>query len=350
MKKINLKNIEKRAEKEIKKSQNLTELNDVYKQYLGKKGELSLVLRSLKKMPKKKRVKVGKEANKLKAVLEEKIVKKSLKIKEKAGVRREKEEFFDITIPGKKPAVGHLHPLTQTKIEIEKIFQSMGFSIIEGPELENEWYNFDALNFPKNHPARDMQDSLFIKQKNRENLPSRNKFLMRTQTSSMQVRFMEKNQPPLRIIIPGRVFRHEASDARHEINFYHIEGLMVGKEVSVVNFKAIIEESLKRFFKRNVKIRLRPSYFPFTEPSFEIDCSCPMCGGKGCSTCGGSGRLELMGAGMVHPNVFKNSGLSPKDWQGFAFGVGMDRLAMIKYKINDIRLFYGGDLRLLKQF
>ncbi len=340
MKKINLKNIEKRAEKEIKKSQNLTELNDVFKKYLGKEGELSLVLRSLKKMPEKKRVKVGKEANKLKAVLEEKIVKKTLKIKEEARGLIEKEEWFDITIPGKQPVVGHLHPLTQTKRRIEEIFQSMGFSIIEGPEIETEWYNFDALNIPKDHPARDLWDTFYLKEGD----------LLRTHTSPVQIRYMEKNQPPLKIIIPGRVFRHEATDAGHEINFYHIEGLMVDKNISVANFKAVIQELFQRFFGKSLKIRMRPGYFPFVEPGFEVDMTCLVCGGKGCSTCERTGWVEMLGAGMVHPNVFKNSGLNPKNWQGFAFGMGMDRLTMMKYKINDIRLFYGGDLRFLKQF
>ena len=339
-KRISLKSIKNRAEKEIKKSKNLKDLNDVYKLYLGKKGELSLVLRSLKKMPKARKVKIGREANKLKDFLEEKIAKKTIKIKEKARVVGKKEDLFDITISGKKPILGHLHPLTQIKRKIEDIFQSMGFSVVEGPEAETEWYNFDALNIPKDHPSRDLWDTFYLKDGN----------LLRTHTSPVQIRYMEKNQPPLRIIVPGRVFRHEATDAGHEINFYHIEGLMVDKKISVGNFKAIIKEFFKRFFEKDIKIRLRPCYFPFTEPSFEIDCSCPICSGKGCSTCGGGGWIELMGAGMVHPNVFKNSGLNAKNWQGFAFGIGMDRLAMMKYKINDIRLFYGGDLRFLNQF
>jgi len=236
-----------------------------------------------------------------------------------------------------------LHPLTQVKKEVEEIFQSMGFSVVEGPEIENEWYNFDALNIPKDHPARDMWDTLYLKNP---------KLLLRTHTSPVQIRFMEKNQPPLRIIVPGRVFRHEATDASHEINFYHVEGLMVDKKgkVNAANFKAIIEEFFSRFFRKRVEIRLRPSYFPFTEPSFEIDVSCPICNGRGCPACKNSGWVETLGAGMVHPNVIKNSGLDQKIWQGFAFGIGMDRLAMMKYKINDIRLFYSGDLRFLQQF
>ncbi len=350
MAKIDLKTIKNKAGKEIKKSQTLKELDRVFKRYLGKKGDLSWILRSLNKMPKTKRIKMGKKANQLKEFLEEAIAKKSGEIRKKTKKSSEGREWFDITIPGKKPVSGHLHPLTQAKKKAEEIFQSMGFSIAEGPELESEWYNFDALNFPSEHPAREMQDTLFIKQKNRERLPSTAKLLMRTHTSPVQVRYIKENQPPLRIIIPGRVFRHEATDVSHEINFYHVEGLMVDKKISVANFKAIIKEFLKRFFEKELKIRLRPSYFPFTEPSFEIDFSCPMCRGKGCSICKKRGWLEIMGAGMVHPNVFKNAGLNPKNWQGFAFGVGLDRLTMMKYKISDIRLFYGGDLRFLIQF
>jgi phenylalanyl-tRNA synthetase alpha chain len=350
MVKIDLKNIKKRAEKEIKNTETLKELDNVFKLYLGKKGEVSLILRSLKKMSKAKRVEIGKEANHLKVFLQKVFENRSEEIKRDAEKSAEKKEIFDITIPGPKPSLGHLHPLTQAQRRMEEIFQSMGFEIADGPEVESEWYNFNALNFPPDHPAREMQDTLFIKQKNKENLSSKRRLLMRTHTSPVQVRYMEKNQPPLRIIIPGRVFRHEATDARHEINFYQIEGLVVDKKITVGNFKAIIEEFLKRFFERDVKIRLRPSFFPFTEPSFEIDCSCPLCKEKGCSTCGNSGTIELMGAGMVHPNVLKSARLNPNNWQGFAFGGGIDRLVMIKYKINDIRLFYGGDLRFLKQF
>jgi len=350
MEKINLKKIKEKALNEIKKASNQNELSLVLKGYLGAKGKLSLVLRSLKSLKKTRRIKVGKEANSLKKLLERKIKEKREKLEKKVDGFFKKEEIFDITVPGKKPVLGSLHPLSQAQIFIGKIFESMGFSIMSGPEMESEWYNFDALNFPPNHPARDMQDTLIIKQKRKTRLSSKKRLLMRTQTSPVQIRYMEKNNPPLRIIVPGRVFRHEATDSRHEVNFYQVEGLMVDKDISVGNFKAIIEEFLKRFFGKEVEIRLRPSFFPFTEPSFEIDCSCPICFSKGCSTCGDTGRIELMGAGMVHPNVFKSSGLNPKEWQGFAFGVGIDRLVMIKHKIGDIRLFYGGDLRFLKQF
>lgn len=274
-------------------------------------------------------------------------------VKNKAQKEIEKE-LFDITVPGEKPILGHLHPLTQVKRKAEEIFQTMGFSVIEGPEIETEWYNFDALNIPKEHPARDLWDTFWLKENQKPKIKNP-KLLLRTHTSPVQIRYMEKNQPPLRIIIPGRVFRHEATDASHEINFYHIEGLMVGKDVSVSNFKAIIQEFFRRFFEKPVEIRMRPSYFPFVEPGFEVDTTCLACRGKGCSACQKTGWLEMLGAGMVHPNVFKAAGLTPHQragggWQGFAFGMGLDRLAMMKYKINDIRLFYSGDLRFLGQF
>jgi len=342
MAKKNLKSLKIKAKKEIKKAKTLKELNEIFKKYLGKNGQLTQILRSLKSLPVKKKVKTGKLANEIKNYLQIKFDKKNQEIKEKVQREKIQKEWVDITAPGKKSEIGSLHPLTLIKRKIEEIFQEIGFSVVEGPEVENGWYNFDALNIPEEHPVRDFWDTLYLKNGN----------LLRTHTSPVQIRFMEKNQPPFRIIVPGRVFRHEATDASHEINFYHVEGLMVDKKgkVSVANFKAIIEEFFKRFFGRKVKIRFRPSFFPFTEPSFEIDVSCPICNGKGCSACKNSGWVETMGAGMVHPNVFRNSGLNPKMWQGFAFGIGMDRLAMMKYKINDIRLFYSGDLRFLKQF
>lgn len=337
---MTLKSLKIEAQKAIEKAQDLKALNDIYRKYLGKQGELTQILRSLEKMPKAKRVKVGKEANILKNSLRIKFDQKARDLKEKAQKEAEEKEWIDITAPGKRPVLGHLHPLTQVKRKTNEIFQAMGFTIIEGPEMENEWYNFDALNIPKDHPARDLWDTFYLK----------NGLLLRTHTSPVQIRFLEKNNPPLRIIVPGRIFRHEATDASHETNFYQIEGLMVDQKVSAANFKAIIQEFFRRFFDKPVSIRMRPSFFPFTEPSFEVDMTCLNCGGKGCASCSHSGWMEMMGAGMVHPNVLKAAGLNPKMWQGFAFGIGMDRLAMMRYKINDIRLFYSGDLRFLNQF
>ena len=341
MVKNELKSIKILAQKEIEKAKNLKELNRVFKKYLGKKGKLSLILGSLKELPLEERKKIGKKANELKNVLEGKFDKKVQEIKKQAKKGIGKKEWVDVTIPGKKIALGHLHPLTLIKREVCQIFQQMGFEVVEGPEIETEWYNFDALNIPKEHPARDEWDTLWLRQ---------NKLLLRTHTSPVQIRYMEKHKPPLRIIALGKVFRHEATDASHEMQFYQVEGLMVGKEISAANFKAVIQEFFGKFFKKPIKVRLSPDYFPFTEPSFDISITCVVCGGKGCSVCKRTGWLEMMGAGMVHPSVFKNLGLDPKNWQGFAFGMGLDRLAMMKYKINDIRLFHSGDLRFLKQF
>ncbi len=340
MKKIDLKLLKKQAQKELERAGDLRALNEVFKRYLGKRGELTQVLRSLEKLPKSQRLKVSKTANELKNFLRIRFDERLEEIKEKEQGEKEAKEWLDVTAPGQKPQAGSLHPLTQVERKVEEIFQVMGFYVAEGPEMENEWYNFDALNIPKDHPARDMWDTFYLK----------NGLILRTHTSPVQIRYLEKNQPPLRIIVPGRIFRHEATDASHEFNLYQVEGLMVDREISAANFKAIILEFLKRFLEKEVKIRMRPSFFPFTEPSFEVDMSCTVCGGKGCSTCGKTGWLEMMGAGMVHPAVFKAVGLNPKNWQGFAFGMGMERLAMMKYRVNDIRLFYSGDFKFLDQF
>lgn len=320
--------LKNKAKKDIESANDLKDLDLIYKTYLGDESELARILRSLKDLPKKRKAKIGKEANELKNFLKIKFSETAAALKEKSEKEKEAKEWFDITVPGKKAVSGHLHPITIVRRRIEEIFQNMGFSIIEGPEMEEEWYNFDALNIPKNHPARDLWDTFYLK----------NGLLLRTHTSPVQIRYMEKNQPPLRIIVPGRVFRHEATDASHEINFYQVEGLMVGKDISAANFKAIIQEFFEKFFGKPMEIHLRPSYFPFVEPGFEIDMKW------------NNNWLEMMGAGMVHPNVLKNAGLNPKDWQGFAFGIGLDRLAMVKYKIDDIRMFYSGDLRFLQQF
>lgn len=340
MPKINLKTLQKQAKKEIVIAKDLKELNQVFKKYLGKKGKLTRVLRSLEKLPKAKKIKIGREANELKNFLRIQFDQKARDLKEKIQKEAEQIEWIDITAPGKKPLLGSLHPLTLVKRKTEEIFQAMGFSIVEGPEMESEWYNFDALNIPKDHPARDLWDTFYLK----------NGLLLRTHTTPVDVRYMEKNNPPLKIITIDRCFRHEATDTSHETNFYQIDGLMVGKDINVANFKAIIQEFFQRFFEKPIEIRMRPGYFPFTEPSFEVDMTCLICGGKGCSACSQSGWMEMMGAGMMHPNVFKNSGLNPKNWQGWAFGMGFDRLTMMKYKIHDIRLFYSGDLRFLRQF
>ncbi len=312
----------------INQSKNLAELEIAYRDYLGRKGKLTEILRSLKDLSEKEKKEKGRAANQIKQEINQLFEDKKEEIQSNEQKTKNKE-WIDITAPGKKSPQGHLHPISIIRREIEEIFQSMGFSVIEGPEVENEYYNFDALNIPQNHPARDVWDTFWLK----------NKMLLRTHTSPMQIRYMEKNNPPLRIIVPGKVFRHERTDSSHDVQFYQVEGLMVGKDVSVANFKGLTEEFFKRFFGPQVEMRLRSSYFPFTEPSFEVDIKRK-----------GSQWLEILGAGMVHPNVLKAVGYNPKEWQGFAFGMGVDRLAMIKYQIDDIRLFYNGDLRFLEQF
>ena len=337
MNKNNLKFIKNQAKSDLEKVSDLNELEMVFKKYLGKKGIIKNFFSSLEKLPNKEKKEKGKLLNKIKKQLENDIKRKREKIEEKYKI---KKDWFDITVPGKKPIIGHLHPLTLARRKVEEIFQSMGFSVIEGPDIENEWYNFDALNIPKDHPARDLWDTFYLKDGN----------LLKTHTSPNQVRYMEKNQPPIKIIVPGNVFRHEATDLRHEFQLMQVEGLMVDKKTSISHFKAIISYFLDHFFGEKINFRLRPDYFPFTEPSFDVSMNCLICKGKGCEACKNSGWLEIAGAGMVHPNVFKNSGLNPKEWQGWAFGFGLDRLAMMKYKINDIRLLRSGDLRFLNQF
>ena len=243
----------------------------------------------------------------------------------------------------------HVHPITRVIDDINRIFFAMGFTLTDGPEAETEYYNFDALNVPKDHPARDMQDTFWLRQD--KNNTEGEKKLMRTHTSPVQIHFMEKHTPPFSIICPGRVFRHEATDARHEALFHQFEGLLVAKDASMAMLKSVLNDFFDRFFEKNVEIRFRPSYFPFVEPGVEIDVSCFKCKGKGdCSVCGGNGWLEVMGAGMIHPKVLNGVGINANVWRGFAFGVGVDRLAMLKYGIDDIRLFYSGDLRLVNQF
>jgi len=325
---------------ELEKAEDVKARKKICKRYIEE--ELSSIFASLKHLSGEKKKEVGIAANELRKLIDEQ--KKSQKKKEEEGER------IDVTLPGTRVELGTIHPLTELRKKCERIFSRMGFVIAEGPEMESEWYNFDALNFKEDHPVREMQDTLFIKQEKREKLSSREKLLMRTHTSPMQVRYMEKTKPPLRIVVPGRVFRNEATDSSHEINFYQIEGLMVGEDVSVANFKAVIESFFRQLFEGSVNIRLRPSYFPFTEPSFEVDVSCSICEGGGCSVCSRTGWTEIMGAGMVHPNVLESANVDSSKFKGFAFGMGLDRVAVIDHKIDDIRLFYGGDLRFLKQF
>lgn len=341
---------------ELEQVKNMKELERFRVRYLGRKGKLTTTLRKLKDLSLNERRAVGPEANQLKKDLEE-----AIKFRKKELAIEPSVSGIDITRPGKRPAVvGHLHPLTKIEQEVRRIFLSMNFSVIEGPEIETEYYNFDALNIPPFHPAREAWDTFWIKQETRGRKqettkkplsPVAGRLLLRTHTSPMQIRYMEAHQPPFQIIVPGRTFRYEATDATHETNFYQLEGLMVGKDVSLANFKFVVEKFFREFFAgKKVDFRFVPSYYPFVEPGLDVeikfDAGRPR---KGTSSPRGK-WLEVMGAGMVHPNVFEAAHYNPREWQGFAFGVGLNRLAMIKYKIPDIRLFMSGDLRFINQF
>lgn len=352
-----LKRIERSAGEEIRAAKNSEELERVRIQFLGReRGALNFILRQLKDLPAKERSGIGAEANRLRGKIEKLLAKQAAKIKRTERESVLEKEWLDITRPVRKLERGHLHPLTKIIREMKAIFGTMGFESVDGPEVETEYYNFDALNIPPNHPARDMWDTFWLKPAASYQLPATSrrkpgarseKLLLRTHTSPMQVRYMEKHNPPLRVIFPGRVYRYEATDASHEIQFYQLEGLMVDKDISIANFKYIIQQFFSRLFGQTIEVRLRPSYFPFTEPSFEVDIR-KIQNSK--LKIQNSGWVEIAGAGMVHPHVLKAAGLNPRQWQGFAFGMGVDRIAMMKYKIPDIRLFHSGDLRFLKQF
>ncbi len=328
---MDLENLKKSALEAVRNSKDAKQLEAVKVKYLGRKdGELTAILKSLKDLSGEEKKKIGPAANALRVELEAELANK---VKELSGSGTKLK--LDITMPGKKVTAGHLHPLTKIENEIKSIFASLNFSVVEGPEAESEYYNFDALNIPANHPARDMWDTFWIDSKVQQ---KGGRMLMRTHTSPMQIRYMETNKPPFQIIVPGRVFRFEATDATHEINFHQVEGLMVGEDFNLSNFKYVILEFFRRFFGKEIEVRFRPSYFPFVEPGLEVDVKL------------NGAWLEVMGAGMVHPEVLKKVKLDTKKYQGFAFGMGVERLAMIKYKIPDVRLFYSGDLRFTKQF
>lgn len=340
---MELNELKNQALKEIQEASGYKGLEGVRIKYFGRKGKIAELLQMIRNLSEKERKESGKQINMLKKEIEAAVKTKQTELQVLGP--RPQDEWIDVTMPGKKPARGHFHPRTLVMRETEGIFQSLGFSVVEGPELETDWYNFEALNIPKDHPSRDMQDTFYV-----SNPAGGDDLVMRTHTSPVQVRFMEKNNPPLRIIVPGRVFRNEATDAAHDYQFYQVEGLMVDRNISVANFKAIIEEFFNRFYGHKLAVRLRPSYFPFTEPSFEIDIECVVCGGRGCRACSKTGWLEIAGAGMVNQSVFEAVGYARNEWQGFAFGFGLERLVMMKYKIDDIRLLNSGDLRFLKQF
>lgn len=309
--------------------------------YLGRKSEFNTLLRGVKELSPEERKTVGSIGNAIK----QELIRSAETVRLCVAPTVSHAGAVDVTLPGGGTGSGHLHPITRIEHEIEDIFTSMGFSVADGPEVESEWYNFDALNFPPDHPARDMQDAFWLQETWRKQ-----KYLPRTHTSSVQVRYMERFKPPFQIIIPGRIFRNEATDASHEHTFHQFECLVVGDAISVANFKFVAETFFTAFFKRETTIRLRPSFFPFTEPSFEFDVNCLLCDGRGCPVCKGTGWLEIGGAGMVHQNVFVAAGYKRNRYQGFAWGFGLTRLAMMKYKIADIRLLMSGDLRFIRQF
>ena len=316
------------------------DLEQIRIKYLGKKGELTAVLRGMGALSAEERPIIGQLANEVRAQIEEAITAQKAIMEEKALDARLAAEKLDVTVPGKASKVGHRHPLTLVQRDMEEIFIGMGFSIAEGPEVEYDYYNFQALNIPENHPARDTQDTFYIT----------DKILLRSQTSPVQARTMEVQKPPIRIISPGRVYRSDAMDATHSPLFHQMEGLVVDKGITMGDLKGMLETFAKQEFGEDTKIRFRPHHFPFTEPSAEVDISCFMCGGKGCRLCKGEGWIEILGAGMVHPNVLRTCGIDPEEYSGFAFGMGIERIAMLKYHVGDIRYFYENDVRFIEQF
>ncbi|GIO63882.1 phenylalanine--tRNA ligase subunit alpha [Paenibacillus cineris] len=317
-------------------------LNDLRVKYLGKKGALTEILRGMGALSAEERPLIGQVANDVRGAIEGLIDSKQQAFQKAETEQRLQAEKVDVTLPGRKMTQGGTHPLNKVIQEIEEIFIGMGYHIAEGPEVETDYYNFEALNLPKNHPARDMQDTFYITEE----------LLMRTQTSPVQVRTMESMQGkvPVKIICPGKVYRRDDDDATHSFQFYQIEGLVIGENIRMSDLKGTLLQFVREMFGPNTQIRLRPSFFPFTEPSAEVDVTCARCGGSGCRVCKHTGWLEILGCGMVHPEVLRKGGYDPEVHSGFAFGMGPDRIAMLKYGIDDIRHFYGGDVAFLKQF
>ena len=335
-----LKAIREEAVSKILESENLDKLNEIRVAYLGKKGQLTEVLKGMKDVAPEDRPKVGQMVNETRAAIEEKMEEVKNNLAAKAREAKLKAEVIDVTLPAKKNKIGHLHPNTVALEELEKIFVGLGYEVVEGPEVEYDYYNFEALNIPANHPAKDEQDTFYI---------NRN-MVLRTQTSSVQVHVMENEKPPIRIISPGRVFRSDEVDATHSPSFHQVEGLVIDKNVTFADLKGTLQEFAKELFGADTKVKFRPHHFPFTEPSAEMDVTCFKCGGKGCRFCKGEGWIEILGCGMVHPHVLEMSGIDPEEYTGFAFGVGLERIALLKYEIDDMRLLYENDIRFLKQF
>ena len=338
--------IREEALKQIRESNRLDKLNEVRVSFLGKKGELTAVLKGMKNVDPKERPFVGQMVNETREAIEEFLEETKKKLEEKAREEKMKQEVIDVTLPAKKINVGHRHPNTIALEEVERIFVGMGYEVVEGPEIEYDPYNFEKLNIPANHPAKDEQDTFYI---NKD-------IVLRTQTSPVQARIMEQGKLPIRMIAPGRVFRSDEVDATHSPSFHQIEGLVIDKNISFADLKGTLEVFAKELFGPDTKTKFRPHHFPFTEPSAEVDVSCFKCGGKGCRFghscrfCKGSGWIEILGCGMVHPHVFEMCGIDPEEYTGFAFGVGLERIALLKYEIDDMRELYKNDIRFLKQF
>ena len=335
-----LEQIKSSALEAINNASDLKVLEDLRVQYLGKKGELTAVLRGMKDLTAEERPVVGQIANEVREALETALADKKVGLESEAVNQKLKEEVIDITMPGKKMPKGHMHPLHKTLEEVQNIFLGMGYEIVDGREVETAYYNFDALNLGEEHPARDEQDTFYFT----------NNLVLRTATSPVQVHTMEEQELPIRMVAPGRVYRSDEADATHSPVFHQIEGLVIDENITFGDLKGVLAEFAKKFFGDKVQVKFRPHYFPFTEPSAEVDVSCVMCGGKGCNVCKGSGWIEILGCGMVHPKVLEMAGIDSTKYQGFAFGMGLERLTMLKYDIGDLRLFYENDVRFLAQF
>ena len=332
--------IRQRAISELEAAKGQQELETLRVKYLGKKGEVTAILKKIGSLSAEERPVIGQLANEVRTMIEDEITKRAAELKEAILQERLKNEALDVTLPGRQRPLGASHPLSIVLDEIKEIFVGMGFDIVDGPEVETDYYNFEALNIPKNHPARDTQDTFYIN----ENI------LLRTQTSPVQVRVMEKQKPPIRIISPGRVYRSDAVDATHSPLFHQIEGLVVAEGITFADLKGTLETFVKRLYGEDSVVRFRPHHFPFTEPSAEVDVQCFNCHGEGCRLCKGEGWIEILGCGMVHPKVLQNCGIDPEKYSGFALGMGLERVVMRRYNIDDLRLFYENDVRFLKQF
>lgn len=335
-----LQKLKEKALLQIQESDELTKLNDVRVAFLGKKGELTSILKGMKDLTPEERPAFGQLVNDTREKIEQMLEETKNKLEALELEKKLKEEVIDVTLPSKKNYVGHRHPNTIALEEVERIFVGMGYEVVEGPEIEYDYYNFEALNIPANHPAKDEQDTFYIN----------DKILLRTQTSPVQVRVMEKGKLPIRMIAPGRVFRADEVDATHSPSFHQIEGMVIDKNITFADLKGTLAEFAKELFGADTKVKFRPHHFPFTEPSAEMDVTCFKCGGKGCRFCKGEGWIEILGCGMVHPKVLTMSGIDPEEYSGFAFGVGLERIALLKYEIDDMRLLYENDDRFLKQF